>query len=296
MSVPVGNIPVGNVPVGNAQMPAGWPEGRPLAVSISVMLEGWAEGSAPGVGPMGNVLRPGVVDLQARSWAEYGAKVGAWRILDILDQAGLSSVFYVSGVVAERFPELLRAIAARGHAVAAHGWSQGTLPPYLTVEQEQVEIGACRSVLAATAGAAPRGWLSPRCTPSTETSRLLAAAGFRWHADTFDADLPYGIETPAGSILGMPFTMEVNDMPLYVRYGNEPDAFTRTLERIVAGWPRLGRPFACLDITVHAHVFGRPYGAIALLDALEVIRRADWCWVTSHAGLAGLDWSATGGG
>ena len=56
-------------------------------------------------------------------------------------------------------------------------------------------------------------------------------------------------------------------MPLYVRYGNEPEAFTRTLARIVEGWDRLGSPFACLDITVHAHVFGRPYGAIALLDS-----------------------------
>ena len=28
-------------------------------------------------------------------------------------------------------------------------------------------------------------------------------------------------------------------MPLYVRYGNEPDAFTRTLTKIVEGWARL---------------------------------------------------------
>ena len=271
-------------------LPTGWPKGRPLAVSLSVMLEGWAEGSAPGVGPMGNVLRPGVVDLQARSWADYGARVGAWRILDILDQAGLPAVFYTSGVVAERYPDLPRAIADGGHAVAAHGWSQGTLPPYLTPEQEQADIAACRRVLTETSGAAPAGWLSPRCTPSTETTRLLAAAGFRWHADMFDSDLPYAIETASGPILGMPFTMEVNDMPLYVRYGNEPEAFTRTLERIVSGWPRLGGPHVCLDITVHAHVFGRPYGAIALLDALEVVRRSEWCWVTNHAMLAGLDW------
>ncbi len=274
----------------SGKIPAGWPEGRPLAVSVSVMLEGWTEGSAPGMGPMGNVLRPGVIDLQGRSWAEYGAKVGAWRILEILDKAGLRGVFYTSGVVAERYPDLVRAIAASGHAVAAHGYSQGTLPPYLSVDQERADIDACRAVLTNAAAAAPVGWLSPRCTPSTETSGLLAAAGFRWHADSFDSDLPYRIATPAGPILGMPFTMEVNDMPLYVRYGNEPDAFARILERIVTGWPRLGRPFACLDITVHAHVFGRPYGALALLDALDVARRADWCWLTDHAALAGLDW------
>ena len=269
-----------------ANTPSGWPADRPLAVSLSVMLEGWAEGSAPGVGPMGNVLRPGLVDLQARSWAEYAAKVGAWRILDLIDQAGLRATFYTSGVVAERYPDLVRAIAARGHAVAAHGWSQGTLPVSLTPEQEAADIAACRDVLAAAAGTAPLGWLSPRCTPSADTSRLLAGAGFAWHADMFDQDLPSWIETPAGRILGMPFTMEVNDMPLYVRYGNEPAAFARTLGAILDGWPRLGSPAACLDITVHAHVFGRPYGALALLDALEAARRAPCCRLTSHAELA----------
>lgn len=268
--------------------PPGWPSGRPLAISISVMLEGWAEGSAPGIGPMGNPLKPGVPDLQALSWAEYGPKTGTVRLLDLLDRAHLRAVFYTSGVVAERYPQLPREIAQHGHAVAAHGWSQGTLPPYLAPDAEHDDIARCVDVLARTAGTRPRGWLSPRCTPSAQTSRLLAAAGFRWHADMFDTDLPYRIDTPDGALVGMPFTMEVNDMPLYVRYGNEPDAFTRTLARIVDGWPALGSPAACLDITVHAHVFGRPYGAIAFLDSIALVQRSPWCWLTNHAELAEL--------
>jgi peptidoglycan/xylan/chitin deacetylase (PgdA/CDA1 family) len=266
-------------------IPPGWPSDRPLAVSVAVMLEGWAAPDAPGIGPMGNPLKPGTVDLQARSWSDYGAKVGAWRLLDLLDREGVRAVFYTSGVVAELYPDLAAAIARRGHAVAAHGWSQGTLPAYLSETAEEADIARCVSVLTRTAGAHPSGWLSPRCTPSAHTSRLLKKMGFRWHADTFDSDLPYPIKTEAGSLLGMPFTMEVNDMPLYVRYGNEPEAFTRTLEKIVSGWPRLGSPFGCLDITLHAHVFGRPYGALALLDSLDVVRRHAWCWLTDHARL-----------
>jgi peptidoglycan/xylan/chitin deacetylase (PgdA/CDA1 family) len=277
-------------------VPTGWPDGRSLAVSVSVMLEGWAEGSAPGIGPMGNPLKPGVPDLQALSWAEYGPKVGAHRLLDLLDRAGVRAVFYTSGVVAERYPELSAAITARGHVVAAHGWSQGTLPPYLTPEAEQADITRCVDVLTRSAGSAPRGWLSPRCTRSMITSRLLAQAGFHWHADMFDSDLPYRIDTQDGTLVGMPFTMEVNDMPLYVRYGNEPEAFTRTLTRIVEGWSALGNPFACLDITVHAHVFGRPYGAIAFLESLAVVQRNAPCWLTDHAELAGLYQGANTGG
>jgi hypothetical protein len=79
-----------------------------------------------------------------------------------------------------------------------------------------------------------------------------------------------------------------NDMPLYVRYGNEPEAFTRTLARIVDGWPRLGSPAGCLDITLHAHIFGRPYGALAFLDCLAAVKRSPHCWLTDHAQLATL--------
>jgi peptidoglycan/xylan/chitin deacetylase (PgdA/CDA1 family) len=206
-------------------------------------------------------------------------------LLDLLDQEDVRAVFYTSGVVAENYPDLTAAIARRGHVVAAHGWSQGTLPAYLTEAAEAADIARCVDVLQGATGMHPAGWLSPRCTPSAHTSRLLVEAGFRWHAEMFDSDLPYPIATGSGSLLGVPFTMEVNDMPLYVRYGNEPDAFTRTLEKIVSGWPRLGSPFGCLDITVHAHVFGRPYGALALLDSLAVVKRHGWCWLTDHARL-----------
>ena len=172
--------------------------------------------------------------------------------------------------------------------MSAHGWSQGTLPAYLTPEQEAADIARCVTAIAATAGVAPAGWLSPRCTPSERTSGLLAEQGFRFHAEMFDSDLPYLIETEAGSLVGVPFTMEVNDMPLYVRYGNEPEAFTRTLAGIVEGLASAGLPYGCLDITVHAHVFGRPYGALAFLDALAVVKRSPHCWLTDHLRLAEL--------
>jgi hypothetical protein len=261
---------------------------KPLAISVSVMLEGWTDDSAPGIGPMGNPLKAGVLDLQARSWAEYGPKIGAWRLLDILQKLDVRSVFYVSGLLAERYPELMKAIVAGGHGVAAHGWGQNIIPSYQSDEEEARDLERCMNAIA-SAGQRPLGWLSPRCTPSTRTSALLAKSGFDWHADFFDSDLPYRHETPNGAITAVPFTMEVNDMPLYIRYGAEPEAFTRILERIVASWPRLGRPAACLDITVHAHVFGRPFGAIEFMNCLEAARRyEEWAWLTDHRRLAAL--------
>jgi peptidoglycan/xylan/chitin deacetylase (PgdA/CDA1 family) len=266
----------------------GWPDGKPLAISVCVMLEGWTDDSAPGIGPMGNPLKAGVLDLQARSWAEYGPKVGAWRLLDILQKLDVRSVFYVSGILAERYPDLMKAIAGAGHAVAAHGWGQNIIPSYQTAEEEARDLQRCVQAIGQSTGHPPPGWLSPRCTPSARTSELLARSGFDWHADFFDSDLPYRYGTPGGAITAVPFTMEVNDMPLYVRYGAEPEAFTRTFERIVGNWPRLGLPNGCLDITVHAHVFGRPFGAIEFMKCLEAARRYEWAGLTDHQTLAGL--------
>ena len=142
----------------DAMVPAGWPAGRPLAISVSVMLEGWAEGSAPGIGPMGNPLRAGVLDLQARSWADYGPKVGAWRLLDILQRLDVRSVFYVSGLLAERYPELMKAIVAGGHAVAAHGWGQNIIPSYQSDEEEARDLERWVKAIGEATGQRPMGW------------------------------------------------------------------------------------------------------------------------------------------
>ncbi len=270
-------------------LPAGWPEGRTLAVSVSVMLEGWTDNAAPGVGPMGNVLKPGVLDLQGRSWAEYGAKEGAYRLLDVLDSTGVKAVFYVSGILAERNHTLMQAITAAGHVVAAHGWGQEIIPATQSVADERADLYRCIEALEASSGQRPRGWLSPRCTPSAHTAELLAEAGIGWHCEYFDEDLPRVVQTAKGPIVGVPFTMEINDMPHAVRYGNDPERYAGILADILTGWPSIAKRPACLDVTAHAHVYGRPFGALVFKKALGLLKtHEDFVYTTDHDTLAAL--------
>ena len=44
------------------------------------------------------------------------------RLLQILDDAGVHATFFVLGWVGERWPDLVRRIAARGHEIASHGY------------------------------------------------------------------------------------------------------------------------------------------------------------------------------
>ena len=268
--------------------PPGWPADRPLAVSFHIMCEAWTDDAAPGVGPMGNPLKPGILDTQARSWARYGMTEGAWRLLDIVAAAEIPCSVYASGIIAERWPELLRRIDRDGHPIAAHAWAQNLLPAYQDRAGEEADLVRGIEAFRECFGKRPYGFISPRATNSANTLELLARHGFRWTADVFDADLPYMIETPAGRLAGVPFTMEVNDLPITMRYGNEPAAFTATLKRILDGWAGIGRPHASLDVTAHAHVFGRPPGAIEFKTAIEMVKALDWAWITTHERLAGL--------
>lgn len=63
--------------------------------------------------------------VRREEWAGLPSRVVAntSRLLDLFDEAQVKATFFVLGWVAERHPELVRGIAARGHEVASHGYS-----------------------------------------------------------------------------------------------------------------------------------------------------------------------------
>ncbi len=242
-----------------------------IAVMVNVMYEQWSAGVAPGIGPMGNPLREGL-DHQALSWAAYGPRTGVTNLLRVLNDTGVTATFYVNGILARTQPDSVEAIAAGGHAIEAHGWAQDLVPASLTPDVEARTIDDTVAALTTITGRAPSEWISPRCTPSAVTAELLAARGFGYFGDVFDADLPYRLPTAEGEIIAVPFGMEINDLPHTIRYGH-------AIEELVADYrasvdARRGSDQAMLDVTFHAHIGGRPNG-IAALRAIIELARAD---------------------
>lgn len=245
-----------------------------VPVVVNVMVEKWSAGTWPMVGPMGNPLPSSLSDGQAISWAEYGPREGIWKILSLLDDLDVRASVYASGLLAETNPDVLSAVTTAGHELCAHGWSQDILQPSLSADEERASVLRCRDALESASGTAPAGWISPRCTPSPRTAAVLAGAGYRWWGDVFDADRPYLHQTSEGAILALPFGMEVNDLPLHVRYGHPFAQLRQAWEEELRGC-RLA-PGAHVDITVHAHVGGRPAGLAVLRDMLcEALDAAD---------------------
>src|SRR5580704_8496326 len=117
-----------------------WPGGSHVAVVFNVAYEAWSDGKAPGVGPMGNPLPGGTFDTNALSWGHYGAVRGIDRLLRTLDRVKLRGSVMVSGVLAERAPDSVKAIAAAGHEIVAHAYAQDIVPAALAPDAVEADI------------------------------------------------------------------------------------------------------------------------------------------------------------
>lgn len=262
-----------------------WPNGSRTALLVNIMYEQWSPTSAPGLGPMGNPLAPGLTDYQARSWSDYGWKTGIWRLLDTLSDAEIAATFYASGILTETAPDTIRAITAAGHELAGHAWTQDVMLAGMDEREEHAQIERCLAALTTIGGTRPRGWMSPRCTPSANTASLLAAAGFDWIGDVFDAELPYLVEKPDRAFAAFPFGLDVNDVPMNVRYGLPARELAHTFQDVASALESEDR-IAYVDATFHAHVGARPAGLSALRQIIAFSKEHGF-WIGTRS--AALD-------
>jgi peptidoglycan/xylan/chitin deacetylase (PgdA/CDA1 family) len=263
-----------------------WPGGRKLAVIFNIAYEAWSDGQAPGIGPMGNVLKPGYFDTNAHSWASFGLVRGIHRLLAIAERNDIKTSVMVNGVICERDPDTVKKLVDAGHEVVNHSWGMDVIPVYLEEADEQANLVRNHEMFVHTAGAAPVGWISPRGTGSLITSRLLAEAGYLHHGDVNDDDRPYVMDFNGKRIVGIPLTMDVNDLPTCIRYGQGPRHMLETFNDVFTAMQGEQAPLM-LDVTAHTHVMGRPSGAWVYEEIIRKVKQHESdVWICTREEMA----------
>lgn len=263
-----------------------WPGGKRVAIIFNIAYEAWSDGHAPGIGPMGNVLKPGYFDTNAHSWASFGLVRGIHRLLDIAGKHGIRTSVMVSGVICERDPATVRRIAELGHEIVNHSWGMDVIPVYFDEAGERENLQRNHDILLRTGGVAPTGWISPRGTGSPISSRLLAEAGYRHHGDVNDDDRPYVMDFGGKRIVGIPLTMDVNDLPTLIRYGQGARQVLDTFNDSLAAMRERESAPLMLDVTAHTHVMGRPAAAWVYDEIMAIVKRTPDVWVCTREEMA----------
>jgi peptidoglycan/xylan/chitin deacetylase (PgdA/CDA1 family) len=130
------------------------------------------------------------------------------------------------------------------------------------------------------------GWYTPAGSGTWNTPRLLAEAGLHYYVDIYHDDHPIPIETPAGRILTMPYSMDVNDGWNF-RLNIEADEFVRAVmdqfNRLYVEGGRTGR---MMSLALHPYVMGQPHRIAHLQRLLDYMLSKSGVWQASGIEIA----------
>ena len=104
------------------------------------------------------------------------------RLLDLLDAHAARATFFTLGVVAQRFPRLVRTIVARGHELASHGWDH-TPVDRLGADGFRADVRRARRVLEGAAGCPVHGYRAPNYSIRPDMAwafTILAEEGYAY--------------------------------------------------------------------------------------------------------------------
>ena len=242
------------------------PGGARVAVWTIVNIENWRpEAAMPRTvlpPPMGQPMLP---DLPNWAWHEYGMRVGFWRFVDALASRGLKATFALNGSCCELYPQACQAALDAGWDFMGHGFVQ---QPMHRTDDQKAAIAATVAAIKAFTGKPPRGWESPGLTETDETLDLLAEAGIEYVADWVLDDQPVALKTRAGSIVSVPYTVEINDVVMTAVQRMPSDEILRRgrdqFDRLYREGETTPRVMA---ISIHPYLTGVPH-RIKYLEAL----------------------------
>ena len=259
------------------------PNGAKIALTVQLTLEAWADTAmARGRNMPEEAIRKGVPDWATLSAQLYGPRTGAQRLAATMEDYGVRACVHLSGLVAERWPDLVAGLARNGHEIVGHGYTQDQAMVTLDEDEDLAVVRKCSEVIAAVTGQRPVGWSSHGSRRGNYTVLSLLKEGYTYTRDFRDADLPYVVaQLGDRRLLAMVRTDEINDLPIsrsgppsvFVEY------FKRNFDQLYAEGEK-GDPKVMTCVT-HATVFGRPWGATALAECLKYVQGFDDVWLTT---------------
>jgi peptidoglycan/xylan/chitin deacetylase (PgdA/CDA1 family) len=233
--------------------------------------------------PMGQPLLP---DIPNWAWHEYGMRVGFWRFLDALGSRHLKATFAVNGTACEVYAEACAAARDAEWDFMGHGFVQ--TPMHKIADQRQAIADTIAAIRDFT-GKPPRGWESPGLTETDETLDLLAEAGIEYVADWVLDEQPLPIATRAGTLISVPYTVEINDVVISAVQQQPSDEIFRRgrdqFDRLYLDGARAPRVMA---ISIHPYLTGVPHRIKYLEMLYDYILGHDG--VVMWTGAQILDW------
>ena len=257
-----------------------WPQGRRLAVWLVPNVEhyefrpSWRGRREP----WPRTAHPDSLNYPLK---EYGLRVGLERFMDLTDRLDVRCTVSLSMAVPAMFPDLFDEMRRRRWDFMCHGlynthylWDY---PP----EAEREFVADCRRRMDDATGTTQHGWFSPACSHTVNTADIVEEAGFSYYCDLYHDDQPFPVLTRGGSLISLPYSMDVNDAVVHINGGEGDDFAQVILDQFQTLYRDSANTGLVMCIACHPYLTAQPSRIVAFEKALRHILSHDDVWMTT---------------
>jgi peptidoglycan/xylan/chitin deacetylase (PgdA/CDA1 family) len=217
--------------------------------------------------PQGVTVTP---DIPNYSWFDYGLRIGFWRLKKVLDKHQVRATMSLNAPVCTTYPNIVEGGLSSGWEILAHGYEQRAIN--LEKDEREVIRKTIKTIRDFT-GKRPRGWMGPGLHETFDTPDILAEEGFEYVADWVNDDQPYPLKVKTGSLIAVPYTVELNDIPIYlVQHHRSPEIYERSRDAFDTLYEEGAESARFMGISVHPYVSGAAHRIKYIDKILQYIK------------------------
>jgi len=270
--------------------PLRWPKGARVAVWVIPNIEHFLfDRPSTSVTQVTTSLVPDVLNY---SWRDYGVRVGVWRMMEVMQRHGFRATVALNSDVCERYPRIIEEGNRLNWEWMGHGTNNSTLINKQSEEEERALISQVVGTITKATGARPRGWLSPALSESHRTLDILAENKIEYVANWVNDEQPYPMRVKTGTMLSMPYSLEINDIPALLDHHKSGEEFGQMIrdqfDVLYEDGAKTGRVMA---ISLHPFLIGHPHRSKYFAQALAHITSRQEVWLAPGSEIA--DWYKT---
>lgn len=236
----------------------------------------------------GTAIIPGTQQFNPDSlnygWRDYGNRVGLWRIMDLMDACGMRGTVCLNSEIIREYPRIIEEGEKRRWAWIGHGINNAPANFISGIDEnkERRIIGGVLQAMEKALGRKTKGWLSPFLTHTNNTPNILAEFGVEYLCDYTADDHPFPFNTKKGSLIAVPYTVELNDIPAFQNVGVSSEAFgDMIVDQFDVLYEEGANNARCMPICLHTFWVGQPNKFKHLRRAFEYIAKHDGVWFTT---------------
>lgn len=262
--------------------PVKFPGGKRLALMIYVNIEHVPFGSTA---PAHAIYPPTLQfcpDILNHGWRDYGNRVGLWRVMRAMDRYGMRGTVNLNSDVCREFPMIIEEGNRRNWEWTVQGDNNTSVPATMAPEDERAFIRKNVGIVREATGKQPKGWLSMFLSESHHTPDFLAEAGIEYVSNYAHDELPVPMRVEGGTLLTMPYTLEINDVPTILGKGASAEVFGQMIrDQFDVLYEEAKELPRVMSISIHPFIIGHPFRMKHFEAALGYIAQHDDLWLTT---------------